>query len=232
MFDQRTIERVDLQGEVKQVFAIGGEVFKSQSLIIATGASWRKLNVPGENDYLGKGVAFCPHCDGPFYQGKDVAVIGGGNSGIEAAIDLAGICRKVTVIEFADSLKADEVLQKNVNSLTNVEIFTSTETTEVIGNGSKTTALRVKDRSTGNEREITLDGVFVQIGLTANSKPFAEQLETNRMGEIVVDERCRTSIAGVYAAGDVSTVPYKQIIIAMGEGAKAALTAFDDRIRQ
>jgi alkyl hydroperoxide reductase subunit F len=158
-------------------------------------------------------------------------VVGGGNSGIEAAIDLAGICRKVTVIEFADSLKADEVLQKKAQSLANVEIFTSAETTEVIGNGSKMTALRVKDRTTGDEREIGLDGVFVQIGLAANSGPFAEQVETNRMGEIVVDERCRTSVAGVYAAGDVSTVPYKQIVIAMGEGAKAALTAFDDRIR-
>lgn len=232
LFDQRTIERVELQGEMKQVFAIGGEVFESKSLIIATGASWRKLNVPGESNYMGKGVAFCPHCDGPFYQGKDVAVIGGGNSGIEAAIDLAGICRKVTVIEFAETLKADEVLQKKVQSLVNVEIFTSTETTEVIGNGSKMTALRVKDRTNNEEREITLDGVFVQIGLAANSNPFAEQLNTNKMGEIIIDERCRTSIAGVYAAGDVSTVPYKQIVISMGEGAKAALTAFDDRIRQ
>lgn len=232
VFDQRTIERVELQGEVKQVYAIGGEIFESKSLIIATGASWRKLNIPGENDYMGKGIAFCPHCDGPFYKGKDVAVIGGGNSGIEAAIDLAGICRKVTVIEFADMLKADEVLQKKAGSLANVEIFTSTETTEVIGNGSKMTALRVKDCSNNNEREIALDGVFVQIGLAANSKPFAEQLDTNRMGEIVIDERCRTSVSGVYAAGDVSTVPYKQIVIAMGEGAKAALTAFDDRIRR
>lgn len=232
VFEQRTVERVDLEGDVKRVFALGGEVFESKSLIIATGASWRKLNVPGESDYLGKGVAFCPHCDGPFYQGKDVAVIGGGNSGIEAAIDLAGICRKVTVIEFADTLKADEVLQKKAQSLANVEIFTSTETTEVMGNGSKMTALRVKNRTNGDEREITLDGVFVQIGLAANSTPFAEQLKTNRMGEIVIDERCRTSIPGVYAAGDVSTVPYKQIVIAMGEGAKAALTAFDDRIRQ
>ncbi|MBR5332206.1 MAG: alkyl hydroperoxide reductase subunit F [Muribaculaceae bacterium] len=232
VFEQRTVERANLQGVVKEVFALGGEVFKSKSLIIATGASWRKLNVLGEADYLGKGVAFCPHCDGPFYQGKDVAVIGGGNSGIEATIDLAGICRKVTIIEFADTLKADEVLQKKVQSLANVDIFTSMQTTEVIGNGSKMTALRVKDRINGNEREIALDGVFVQIGLAANSKPFAEQLETNKIGEIVIDERCRTSIPGVYAAGDVSTVPYKQIIIAMGEGAKAALTAFDDRIRK
>lgn len=232
VFDQRTIDRVDLQGNVKKVYAIGGEVFESKSLIIATGASWRKLNVPGESDYMGRGVAFCPHCDGPFYQGKDVAVIGGGNSGIEAAIDLAGICRKVTVIEFADTLKADEVLKKKVQSLNNVEIFTSSQTTEVIGNGSKMTALRVKNRNNGEEQVMAFDGVFVQIGLAANSKPFADQLETSPIGEIKIDERCRTSIPGVYAAGDVSTVPYKQIIIAMGEGAKAALTAFDDRIRQ
>lgn len=231
VFDQRTIDRVELNSDIKKVFAIGGEVFESQSLIIATGASWRKLNVPGENDYMGRGVAFCPHCDGPFYKGKDVAVIGGGNSGIEAAIDLAGICRKVTVIEFAESLKADEVLQKKVQSLSNVEIFTSTQTTEVIGNGTKMTALRVKDRSTGNEREISLDGVFIQIGLATNSAPFASLLETTTIGEIKIDERCRTSIPDVYAAGDVSSVPYKQIVIAMGEGAKAALTAFDDRIR-
>ena len=232
VFEQRTVEKVDLNGEIKKVYAIGGEIFEGKSLIIATGASWRKLNVPGESDYLGKGVAFCPHCDGPFYQGKDVAVIGGGNSGIEAAIDLAGICRKVTVIEFADTLKADEVLKKKVQSLNNVEIFTSSQTTEVIGNGSKMTALRVKNRNNGEEQEMPFDGVFVQIGLAANSKPFADQLETSPIGEIKIDERCRTSIPGVYAAGDVSTVPYKQIVIAMGEGAKAALTAFDDRIRQ
>ena len=231
VFDQRTIERVELQGEVKQVYAIGGEIFESKSLIIATGASWRKLSIPGENDYMGKGIAFCPHCDGPFYKGKDVAVIGGGNSGIEAAIDLAGICRKVTIIEFADSLKADDVLQQKAQSLENVEIFTSSQTTEVIGNGSKMTALRVKNRQTNEERVMPFDGVFVQIGLVANSAPFANHLETSSIGEIKIDERCRTSIPGVYAAGDVSTVPYKQIIIAMGEGAKAALTAFDDRIR-
>ena len=231
VFEQRTIENVDLNNKVKKIYAIGGEIFECRSLIIATGASWRKLNIPGETDYMGKGVAFCPHCDGPFYKDKDVAVIGGGNSGIEAAIDLAGICRKVTVIEFANTLKADTVLQQKASSLNNVEIFTSTQTTEIIGNGSKMTSLKVKDLLTEESREIALDGVFVQIGLMANSKPFATQLDTNNIGEIVIDERCRTSIPGVYAAGDVSTVPYKQIIIAMGEGAKAALTAFDERIR-
>lgn len=231
LFENRRIESVSLLGADKQIKVKGGEVFVAPAVIIATGAGWRRLNVEGEAEYIGRGVAFCPHCDGPFYKDKDVAVIGGGNSGIEAAIDLAGICRKVTVIEFANTLKADTVLQQKTSSLNNVEIFTSTQTTEIIGNGSKMTSLKVKDLLTGESREIALDGVFVQIGLMANSKPFATQLDTNNIGEIVIDERCRTSIPGVYAAGDVSTVPYKQIIIAMGEGAKAALTAFDERIR-
>lgn len=232
VFGQRIVESVNLDGDIKKIYAAGGEIFETQSLIIATGASWRRLNVKGEADYLGRGVAFCPHCDGPFYKDKDVAVIGGGNSGIEAAIDLAGICRKITVIEFTDTLKADEVLQNKVKSLSNVEIFTSTQTTEIIGNGAKMTALKVMDRTTGKEREIALDGVFVQIGLAANSVAFASLVDTNSIGEIKIDERCRTSVHGIYAAGDVSTVPYKQIVIAMGEGAKAALTAFDDRIRR
>ena len=176
-------------------------------------------------------MAFCPHCDGPLYEGKHVAVIGGGNSGIEAAIDLAGICSKVTVFEFADTLRADQVLQDKARSLSNVEIHTSAQTTQIIGNGEKVTAIAVKNRETNEEKTYTLDGVFVQIGLAANSAPFAYQLETSRIGEIIIDAHCRTSIPGVYAAGDVSNVPYKQIIIAMGEGAKAALSAFDDRIR-
>jgi alkyl hydroperoxide reductase subunit F len=160
-----------------------------------------------------------------------VAVIGGGNSGIEAAIDLAGICRKVTVIEFADTLRADQVLQDKARSLGNVEIFMSTQTTQVIGNGEKVIGIQVKDRLTDQERRIDLYGIFVQIGLTANSAPFADQLATTPIGEIIIDAHCRTSLPGVYAAGDVSSVPYKQIVISMGEGAKAALTAFDDLIR-
>ena len=189
------------------------------------------MNVPGEAEYIGRGVAFCPHCDGPFYAGKEVAVIGGGNSGIEAAIDLAGICKKVTVIEFLDTLKADQVLQEKAKSLPNVEIITSTQTTEVIGNGEKVTAIRLKNRQTNEEQELALDGIFVQIGLSANSQPFREALETTGIGEIKIDAHCHTNLPGVYAAGDVSSVPYKQIIIAMGEGAKAALSAFDDRVR-
>lgn len=230
LFENRRIETTELQGAEKRVVVTGGEIFTAPAVIIATGAGWRRLNVEGEAEYIGRGVAFCPHCDGPFYAGKSVAVVGGGNSGIEAAIDLAGICKRVTVIEFMDELKADKVLQDKVRSLPNVDIMLSTQTTKVVGNGDKLTALQLKERHTGEERELALDGVFVQIGLSANSAPFAE-LEKTRIGEIIIDAHCRTNIAGVYAAGDVSSVPYKQIIIAMGEGAKAALTAFDDRVR-
>lgn len=230
LFENRRIESTALAGKDKLIRVKGGETFTSRAVIIATGASWRRLNVEGEAEYIGRGVAFCPHCDGPFYAGKRVAVVGGGNSGIEAAIDLAGICQKVTVIEFMDGLKADKVLQDKAQSLPNVEIMVSTQTTKVVGDGSKVRALQLKNRVTGEEHEVELDGIFVQIGLSANSQPF-EELEKSRIGEIIIDAHCRTNIEGVYAAGDVSSVPYKQIIIAMGEGAKAALTAFDDRTR-
>lgn len=231
IFEDRRIEKSELKGKEKAVHVIGGETFTAPTVIIATGASWRKLNVEGEQEYIGRGVAFCPHCDGPFYEGKHVAVVGGGNSGIEAAIDLAGICKQVTVFEFADTLKADQVLQDKAQSLPNVTVFTSSQTTKVIGNGEKVTAIRVKDRITNEERDFPLDGIFVQIGLAANSTPFREALEVTQIGEIKIDAFCRTTLPGVYAAGDVSNVPYKQIVIAMGEGAKAALSAFDDRIR-
>ncbi|WP_221657438.1 alkyl hydroperoxide reductase subunit F [Bacteroides salyersiae] len=231
LLEHRKIVSVEVIGKEKVVTTSVGEKFSAPAFIIATGASWRKLNVPGEADYIGKGVAFCPHCDGPFYKGKHVAVVGGGNSGIEAAIDLAGICSKVTVFEFMDELKADSVLQEKAKSLSNVEIFVSSQTVEVIGDGDKLTALRIKDRKTEEERLVELDGVFVQIGLAANSASFRDVVEMNRSGEIVIDAHGRTNIPGIYAAGDVSTVPYKQIIIAMGEGAKAALSAFEDRVR-
>lgn len=231
LLEHRRVEKVEVQGKDKVISVAGGETFRTSALIIATGASWRRLNVPGETEYIGRGVAFCPHCDGPFYKGKHVAVVGGGNSGIEAAIDLAGICSKVTVFEFMDELKADQVLQDKAKSLPNVEIFVSSQSTEVIGNGDKVTGIRVKDRKTEDERMVPLDGIFVQIGLAANSSAFRDLLETNRPGEIVIDSHCRTNVSGIYAAGDVSTVPYKQIIIAMGEGAKAALSAFEDRMR-
>ena len=231
LFENRRIESVSLLGADKQIKVKGGEVFVAPAVIIATGAGWRRLNVEGEAEYIGRGVAFCPHCDGPFYAGKEVAVVGGGNSGIEAAIDLSAICKKVTVIEFMDELKADQVLQSKAHSLPNIEILTSTQTTKVIGNGEKVTAIQLKNRQNGEEHTLNLDGVFVQIGLSANSQPFAGDLEMTRIGEIVIDAHCRTNVPGVYAAGDVSSVPYKQIIIAMGEGAKAALSAFEDRVR-
>lgn len=231
LYEHRKIEKMELSGKNKILTTNGAERFISPAVIIATGASWRRLNVPGETDHIGKGVAFCPHCDGPFYKGKHVAVVGGGNSGIEAAIDLAGICSKVTVFEFMDELKADQVLQEKARSLPNIEIFRSSQTTEVLGDGQKILGIRVKDRNDGSERVVHLDGIFVQIGLMPNSQIFKEIIDTNRAGEIVIDAHCRTSVPGIYAAGDVSSVPYKQIIISMGEGAKAALSAFDDRIR-
>lgn len=231
MLEHRRIEKVEINGIDKLLTTANGEKFSAPAVIIATGASWRRLNVPGETEYIGRGVAFCPHCDGPFYKGKHVAVVGGGNSGIEAAIDLAGICSKVTVLEFMDELKADKVLQEKAKSLSNVEIFLHTQSLEVMGNGEKVTGLRIKDRKTEAERTIELDGIFVQIGLAANSGSFKEIVDTNKPGEIIIDAHCRTNVPGIYAAGDVSTVPYKQIIIAMGEGAKAALSAFDDRVR-
>lgn len=231
IYEHRKVEKVEISGKEKILYTNSKEKFTAPAIIIATGASWRRLNVSGETDYIGKGVAFCPHCDGPFYKGKHVAVIGGGNSGIEAAIDLAGICSKVTVFEFLDELKADRILQEKVQSLPNIEIFKSSQTTEVIGNGEKVTGIRIKDRKTEKENTIGLDGIFIQIGLAANSGIFKEIVETNRQGEIIIDSHCRTNVKGIYAAGDVSTVPYKQIIISMGEGAKAALSAFEDRIK-
>lgn len=231
VFEHRHIDRVEIADKLKVLHTTVGEKFKAPAVIIATGASWRKLNIPGEVEYIGKGVHFCPHCDGPFYKGKDVAVIGGGNSGVEAAIDLAGICNKVTLFEYADELKADKVLQEKARGMGNIEIHTHAVTQEVLGNNGKVTGLRVVDRHDQSELVLHLNGIFVQIGLSANSGAFQDVVETNRAGEILIDAYCRTNVPGIYAAGDVSTVPYKQIIIAMGEGAKAALTAFEDRMR-
>lgn len=231
VFENRKVTAVSLTDKVKKVQAKGGETFLAPALILATGANWRRLNVPGEKEMIGRGVHFCPHCDGPFYKDKTVAVIGGGNSGIEAAIDLAGICKQVTVVEFGDKLIADNVLQEKLRSLPNTEVITRAQTTSILNNGSTVTGLQIKNRDDDSLREISLDGVFVQIGLAPGSELFAEQLELSPRKEVKIDETNRTSIPGVYAAGDVSTVPYKQIIIAMGEGAKAALSAFDDRVR-
>ncbi len=230
VFENRSVDSVDFSGVRKSV-RCGNEVFSAKAVIIATGAGWRRLSVPGEEEHIGHGVAFCTHCDGPFYAGKHVAVIGGGNSGIESAIDLAGICPEVDVFEFMDALKADEVLQDKARSMNNIKIHASVQVTEIIGDGKTVSGIRVKDRDSGSEQIYPVQGVFVQIGLTANSAPFKDILPMTKASEIIVDERCRTSIKGVYAAGDVTNVPYKQIVIAMGEGAKAALAAFDDMVR-
>ncbi|MDR1984597.1 MAG: alkyl hydroperoxide reductase subunit F [Prevotellaceae bacterium] len=231
LLEHRRVEKITVDGTEKIISTSSGERFTAASIIVATGATWRKLNVPGESEYIGRGVAFCPHCDGPFYKGKHVAVVGGGNSGIEAAIDLSGICSKVTVFEYAENLKADTVLQDKAKNRQNMEIFTNVQTTEVIGNGEKVTGIRIKRRDTGKEEIINLDGIFVQIGLMANSGVFKEFVKTNHAGEIEIDGHCRTNQQGIYAAGDVTNIPYKQIIISMGEGAKAALSAFEDGMR-
>ena len=208
-----------------------GASLKSRTVIISTGARWRNINVPGEHEYKNKGVAYCPHCDGPLFKGKRVAVIGGGNSGVEAAIDLAGIVGHVTLIEFDTQLRADAVLQRKLQSLPNVTIHTSAQTTEITGDQQKVNGLVYKDRATGETRTVPLEGVFIQIGLVPNTDWLKGTVELSKHGEIVVDARGQTSVPGVFAAGDATTVPYKQIIIAAGDGAKAALSAFDHLIR-
>ncbi|MGK6307669.1 alkyl hydroperoxide reductase subunit F [Variovorax sp. DT-64] len=208
-----------------------GASLKSRSVVISTGARWRNINVPGEQEYKNKGVAYCPHCDGPLFKGKRVAVIGGGNSGVEAAIDLAGIVGHVTLIEYDTQLRADAVLQRKLKSLANVEIITNAQTTEITGDQQKVNGLIYKDRATGETRKVPLEGVFVQIGLVPNTDWLKGTLELSRHGEIVVDAKGQTSVPGVFAAGDATTVPFKQIIIAAGDGAKAALSAFDYLIR-
>ena len=230
VLEHRRVERI-VDGAEKEVWVQGGERILAPTLIMATGAKWRELNVPGEKEYLGRGVAFCPHCDGPFYKGKPVAVIGGGNSGVEAAIDLSGICTHVTLLEFADSLKADAVLINNLKQRANVTVITSARTTKVLGDGAKVVGLEYEDRTSGALQEVAVDGVFVQIGLSPNSAIVSDLLKLNRYGEIITDDKGRTSVAGIYAAGDVTTVPFKQIVVAVGDGAKVALTAFEDRMR-
>jgi alkyl hydroperoxide reductase subunit F len=214
-----------------QVKLANGAVLKSRTVVLSTGARWRQMNVPGENDYRNKGVAYCPHCDGPLFKGKRVAVIGGGNSGVEAAIDLAGIVAHVTLIEFDDKLRADEVLQRKLRSLGNVRVLTSAQTTEVLGDGQKVTGLVYKDRAGGDSHRVELEGIFVQIGLLPNTEWLKGVVDLSPRGEILIDDRGQTSVPGVFAAGDATTVPYKQIIIAMGQGATAALSAFDHLIR-
>ena len=208
-----------------------GGTLKAKSVVLSTGARWRNMNVPGEDQYRTKGVAYCPSCDGPLFKGKRVAVIGGGNSGVEAAIDLAGVVEHVTVFEFMPELKADAVLQKKLTSLPNVTIIKNAQTTEVLGDGSKVTGLSYKDRISGETKHVDLEGIFVQIGLLPNTDWLKDTLELNKMGEIVIDAKGQTSVPGVFAAGDCTNVPYKQIIVAAGAGAVAGLSAFEHLIR-
>lgn len=231
--DIMNIQRAEelIPGKEIQLKLANGATLKSKSVILATGARWRELGVPGEQEYRNKGVAYCPHCDGPLYKGKDVAVIGGGNSGVEAAIDLAGIVNFVTLIEFGDELRADEVLQRKLHSLPNVKVIKMAQSTEVLGDGAKVTGLRYTDRNTEEFHEIALDGIFVQIGLIPNNEWLGDVVKRSAHGEIEIDDRGQTSVAGVFAAGDATTVPFKQIIIAAGQGASAALAAFDYLIR-
>jgi alkyl hydroperoxide reductase subunit F len=235
MTNQRAVNIREIDGadgkKIKQVELENGAVLTAKAVILATGARWREMNVPGEDQYKTKGVAFCPHCDGPLFKGKPVAVIGGGNSGIEAAIDLAGIVEHVTVLEFADTLRADAVLVKKAESLANVTIIKEAMTTEVIGDGNKVIGLKYKNRRNDEEHLLDVAGIFVQIGLVPNSDFLKNSLELSNRGEIVIDSRGQTSMPGVFAAGDVTTVPFKQIIISMGAGATAALGAFDYLIR-
>ncbi|MEO0463071.1 MAG: alkyl hydroperoxide reductase subunit F [Pseudomonadota bacterium] len=227
-----SIKPADAPGGMHEVAFENGAVLKARSLILSTGARWRSLGVPGEDEYRNKGVAYCPHCDGPLFKGKRIAVIGGGNSGVEAAIDLAKIVGHVTLIEFDTKLRADEVLQRKLRSLDNVEIILNGQTTEVTGDGTKVNGLIVKDRETEELRTIELEGVFVQIGLVPNTEWLKDSgLELSKFGEIVIDEEGATNLPGVFAAGDATTVPYKQIVVAMGEGSKAGLSAFDYLIR-
>jgi NADH-dependent peroxiredoxin subunit F len=219
-------------GELIEVRMESGATLRARSVILSTGARWRTVNVPGEQEYRNKGVAYCPHCDGPLFKGKRVAVIGGGNSGVEAAIDLAGIVEHVTLIEFDTQLRGDAVLQRKLATLSNVTTILNAQTTEITGDGQRVNGLTYRDRSSGETRTVELAGVFVQIGLVPNTEWLRGTVELSRHGEIVVDGRGATSVPGVFAAGDATTVPFKQIIIAAGDGAKAALAAFDHLIRQ
>jgi NADH-dependent peroxiredoxin subunit F len=227
----KALEPAAQPGGMVSVTLDNGAVLQGRSVIVSTGARWKNVNVPGEAEYRNKGVAYCPHCDGPLFKGKDVAVIGGGNSGVEAAIDLAGVVRHVTLIEFADQLKADAVLVNKLKSLPNVVIHVNAQTTEIIGDGQRVNGLAYKDRATGDTHRVELAGVFVQIGLVPNTEFLKGTLELSKYGEIIVDAKGATSLPGVFAAGDATTVPFKQIVIAAGDGAKAALSAFDHLMR-
>ena len=222
--DSVKVERVkdDL---IKSVYLSTGEEIKGKSLVIATGANWKKLNIPGEQENIGNGVAYCPHCDGPFYKDKDVAVIGGGNSGLEAALDLSGIVKTVIIIEYLSELKADKLLIDQISKRTNISAVKNVQITEILSTNGKVSGFKYQGRDTNETFRRNISGIFVQIGLVPNSKLLDGIVDLNKYGEIVVDEYCNTSVEGVFACGDVTSVPYKQIISSMGEGAKAAITA-------
>ncbi len=217
-------------GTIKRVTLENGDVYQAKSLIITTGTSWRKLNVPGEKELVGRGVAYCAICDAPLYAGKEVVVVGGGNTGVESSIDLAKIAKRVTLLQNLDTLTADEVLIKSITSFSNVDILYEHEVTEILGENA-VEAITIRNRTTGEERKLEVQGIFIEIGLVSNSDLVSDLLDLNRYGEIVVDCACRTNVPGIFAAGDATSVPYKQIIIAAGEGAKAALSACEYVLR-
>ena len=229
--DNLRVESIE-NGVIKSLLLSSGQEIKTRALIIASGAQWRELGVPGERENIGNGVAYCPHCDGPFFKGKDVAVIGGGNSGIEAAIDLSGMARFVSVFEFLPELKADQILIDQATSRSNINIITNVATQAITASSGKVDGIDYQDRDTGERHHQTLEGVFIQIGLVPNSKFVRELVQLSPWGEVVIDEKCKTSEEGVFACGDVTTVPYKQILIAMGEGSKASLSAFEYLLSQ
>jgi alkyl hydroperoxide reductase subunit F len=227
IFEHQKVQEVE-EGVIKKIKLHSGEELRAKSLIIASGAKWRELMIPGEKEYLGRGVAFCPHCDGPYFKGKKIAVIGGGNSGVEAAIDLSQIVREVVLVEYASELKADKVLVEKLKRLQNVTVLTEARSEEILGDGKKVEGLVLQMHKTQERVKLDLDGIFVQIGLIPNSGFMKGVVEMTSQGEIKIDHKCRTSKHGIYGAGDVTNVPYKQIIVAMGEGAKAGLSAFED----
>ncbi|MBI5496092.1 MAG: alkyl hydroperoxide reductase subunit F [Deltaproteobacteria bacterium] len=230
VFEHRRVSRITGDTE-KRIELESGETLRARTVIVATGARWRQLGIPGEQEYIGRGVAFCAHCDGPFYKGKNVVVVGGGNSGVEAAVDLAGIAREVTLVEFAGQLRADSVLVQKLTELPNTRIITHARSTQVLGDGKQVVGLEYEDRQTSVRTTLAADGVFVQIGLLPNSQFLKDDVQLAPTGEIMVDGCGRTSVPGIYAAGDVTTIPFKQIVMAMGDGARAALGAFEDRLR-
>jgi alkyl hydroperoxide reductase subunit F len=220
------VESVE-SGDIKVLTLSSGEVIRARALIVATGANWRQLGIPGEKEYIGNGVAYCPHCDGPFFKGKNVAVVGGGNSGIEAALDLSGIVRHVTVLEFLPELKADKVLVEKAQERDNITIVTNAASQEIRAIDDKVSSIVYRDRVSGGLQELDLSAVFVQIGLVPNSSFLKGVVDLTEYGEVIINSKAETSEPGIFACGDVTTVPYKQIVVALGEGSKAALTAFE-----